>query len=542
MIKFNTFKVINSLSYFLVSKIRKIYLSSSVYNKRISKVKSQVIEYKPKLNILDCLIKYKKKKFNIEEIQTSKIWDNMNINSSSYKKLNNFFWLFTIDLKSSSEVTQSIINRWIDKNHRYNDHNWDLNVLSKRIISWISNSKLTYDNGNDNYKYKFNFSIKKQINHLINEINSSQLYNDKMFGCTAIILCGLSFKDENYLSYGRKLLKDIINYSFDDEGFPKTRNFRQLIFFLKHFVLIRELFKDAQHEIPDYLNEIIFYAGQGYNLLWQKSKQSILYNGSQELNNDEFDKYLKTNGYKFNSETNLIGGYAQLSNKQIFITMDLGNPPEKKFSNNYQSGALSFEFSYLGEKVICNSGYFQKLSHRLNSISRLSVSHSTLNIDNCSSVSFNSTKDGSKIINRGFNILSRKINKKSDCWVISGAHDSYLKNYGLIHERELKYYDKTNTLNGLDILKKSKDNNKYDFEIRFHLYPGAKVTKTIDRKTILIEINNSGWKFSCFDDFIDIETGLYFGKKNKYIENTNIFIYGKTSIDNKNINWELKKI
>ena len=73
------------------------------------------------------------------------------------------------------------------------------------------------------------------------------------------------------MSYGRKLLKDIINYSFDDEGFPKTRNFRQLIFFLKHFVLIRELFKDAQHEIPDYLNEIIFYAGQGYNLLWQKS-------------------------------------------------------------------------------------------------------------------------------------------------------------------------------------------------------------------------------------------------------------------------------
>ena len=41
---------------------------------------------------------------------------------------------------------------------------------------------------------------------------------------------------------------------------------------------------------------------------------------------------------------------------------------------------------------------------------------------------------------------------------------------------------------------------------------------------------------------INLETGLYFGKKNSYIENKNIFISGMTQNENQNIKWELIKI
>ena len=43
------------------------------------------------------------------------------------------------------------------------------------------------------YKEKFNNIIKKQINHLINEIEKSEWVDDKMIGCAAIILAGLSY-------------------------------------------------------------------------------------------------------------------------------------------------------------------------------------------------------------------------------------------------------------------------------------------------------------------------------------------------------------
>ena len=62
--------------------------------------------------------------------------------------------------------------------------------------------------------------------------------------------------------------------------------------------------------------------------------------------------------------------------------MDVGSAPDKKFSNNYQSGPLSFEMVYSGKKIITNSGYFQNYKHQLNKISKSTAAHSTLNIDN----------------------------------------------------------------------------------------------------------------------------------------------------------------
>ena len=53
--------------------------------------------------------------------------------------------------------------------------------------------------------------------------------------------------------------------------------------------------------------------------------------------------------------------------------MDLGSSPDKKFSTNFQAGSLSFEFIYKNQKIICNSGYFQKHNHQLNQISKSSA-------------------------------------------------------------------------------------------------------------------------------------------------------------------------
>ena len=61
--------------------------------------------------------------------------------------------------------------------------------------------------------------------------------------------------EEKFLNYGLNLLKKIIKFSFDKEGFPKSRNIRQLNFYLKYFVLIREWLKESQNEIPEYINE-----------------------------------------------------------------------------------------------------------------------------------------------------------------------------------------------------------------------------------------------------------------------------------------------
>ena len=57
--------------------------------------------------------------------------------------------MFSIDLKSSNEVTQSIIENWIKKNQNYETKSWETDILSKRVIAWISNSKIVLEAGAD---------------------------------------------------------------------------------------------------------------------------------------------------------------------------------------------------------------------------------------------------------------------------------------------------------------------------------------------------------------------------------------------------------
>ena len=45
------------------------------------------------------------------------------ITTKDYKKLHSFFWLFSLDLKSSRKITQTIILNWINANHNYNPKN-----------------------------------------------------------------------------------------------------------------------------------------------------------------------------------------------------------------------------------------------------------------------------------------------------------------------------------------------------------------------------------------------------------------------------------
>ena len=47
-----------------ISKIQRKYIKK-LYNKKISRIDDKLIEYKPSPNLLDCLIKYDKKKNNI---------------------------------------------------------------------------------------------------------------------------------------------------------------------------------------------------------------------------------------------------------------------------------------------------------------------------------------------------------------------------------------------------------------------------------------------------------------------------------------------
>ena len=151
---------INRFFFSIRDHLKNLYLNSNLYDKKISKVNEDELLYKPSPYLLSSLIKYQKKKFDIEDFSINEIWNNKNLRDKKYKNLNNFYWFFSLDLKSSKQATQSIITNWINNNKKYNNKTWGFDLTAKRIIAWLSCHNLTYDESNQNYKDNFkNFYV-----------------------------------------------------------------------------------------------------------------------------------------------------------------------------------------------------------------------------------------------------------------------------------------------------------------------------------------------------------------------------------------------
>ncbi len=541
MINTNSLGILGQFYFGLKDNFKQIYQNSSFYEKKISKTFDNFFQYKPSPHLLSSIIKYQNKKYRIEDFAIDSIWQNK-MSTKDYEKLNNFFWFFSLDLKSSKETTQSVIKNWIKDNGKYDKKSWDFDITSKRIIAWLSNHQLTYENSNKEYRLKFDHMIQKQTNHLLNEIKSSNNLENKLIGCSAIILTGLAYKNEkNYLESGLGILKNIIKSSIDNQGFTKSRNIKQLVFYLKYFIIIREWFKESQNVIPEYINETIFYLGSGYAFFWKNVSSDIFFNGNYQSNNNDFDQYLKRFGYTFKNEVNELGGYVILKNKKIVIAMDVGSSPSKNFSTDYQYGALSFEIFSNQKKLITNTGYFSDRNSKLNKLSKSTALHNTLVLEDSSSCT---SKKSNKnlVIDKGLKISKKNIIYEKNYWKISASHDGYLQKFGSIHERDIEFYPEQNKFIGYDRILRKNPNREIKFDIRFHLYPSSKVMKTQDNKSILIELEEEGWKFICDNFDINIDNGLYFGNKNSYKDNQNILISGMNKENEQTIKWEIIKL
>ena len=80
--------------------IKQIYLNSIFYDKKISSKITTELEYKSSSYLLSSIIKIGTKKFNIENFLYDNFWTNKKLNQKQLQRLSNFYWLFSLDLKS----------------------------------------------------------------------------------------------------------------------------------------------------------------------------------------------------------------------------------------------------------------------------------------------------------------------------------------------------------------------------------------------------------------------------------------------------------
>ena len=522
--------------------LKKIYFSSNQYNKSLETDPPKQAHYNPNPFLLSIITAYKKKSFKISEVDPNLFW--LEKNKKESDKLHNFFWLNLIDRKTDNKNIKKIIYIWILKNSKYKKKIWETSTLSARIISWILNIDIILDNTTFEFRRNFLKSIVSQSNHLRKNIKFEKDHLKRIETFTALILFGLIFKEyEGNYKLGLKELENHIEYLFDADGFPLSRNPNDLLFCTAYLIFCREIIKDAQKYVPEFLENIIEKNLFCLNFIKYPNNQLPLFNGASENFIGQLDGYLETN-YKKKSE-NIVGGLFKLKQKSHIIFFDVGGPPRKNFSTCYQSGPLSFEYFLDGEKIICNSGFGDNISSKAELLSRLTACQTTLTLNDTSVTKFERNKLVNKIFGNSIKntFKTYDVNVFKDKYLIgcSATHNGYEKSFGCTYKREIFFDKQNNYLKGTDHIFKKKDGIPIRYVFRFHINPELTVVKTMGGNSALIQVSkNKSLIFTVSNETLEIEKSIFLGGK-KILDNTCITISGNLVNKNKSFNWEIKK-
>ena len=163
-----------------------------------------------------------------------------------------------------------------------------------------------------------------------------------------------------------------------------------------------------------------------------------------------------------------------IKNKKNTLYFDSGEPPVYEYSKDYQSGPLSFEYFYEGNKIITNCGYGRKISKKTQLISKFTSAQSTLCLNDTSVVKFQRNnlinKTFGSTISDGFKIYDIAREESKNDTFVAATHNAYLSKYGYLHRREIKVLKKNGDVNGVDtLIKKMTVPQGLRFGLRFHI-------------------------------------------------------------------------
>ena len=526
----------------LIKFLKRIYFSSQNYNRSLETKTPQQLYYNPNPFLLSIISSYNMPSFQINEIDPNIFW--LKSKKKESEQMHNFFWLSLIDRKTDHKKLKKIIFIWMLRNSKYKKEIWETTTLSARVISWILNVDIILNNSTFDFKKNFLSCIISQTNHLKKTFKFEKNFTKKIEILTAIILTGLVFKEyEDNFNKGIRELETLVKDFFDSDGFPLSRNPYDLVFFSKYLIFCKEIIKDSQRYVPEFLEDIIEKNLSCIDFIKTPDNQLPLFNGATSQKLDPINKYLEN--FKTKIKNKSVGGLFRIKHKNHFFIIDVDKPPPKNFSKSYQSGPLSFEYFLDGLKIISNSGFGHHISKKAELLSRLTACQSTLSINDTSITKFEKNEMIKKVfgnsIKNSFKAYDFSPKIENGVLGCSASNNGYRKQFGCVHKREIFLDKENNYLKGIDHILKDKDGYPIRYAFRFHINPELNAIKTMSGNSALIQISkNKSLLFTIYNENLEIEKSIFLGEK-KIIDSNCITISGNLVNKNKTFNWEIRK-
>jgi uncharacterized heparinase superfamily protein len=464
-----------------------------------------------------------------------------------------FAWLRHLRAANSTKTratARALVDDWITQQGSWNRGAWQPEVLSRRLMSWLSQATLILEDADLRFYRRLLRSLTRQVRFLratVNDTRDGMPRLQARIALTYATLC-MAKQVRHLRGTTRRLVAELERQILPDGGHI-SRNPGVIIEILLDLLPLSQAFAARNVPPPQALINAVDRMMPMLRFFRHADGTFTLFNGMGPTPPGLLATVLAYDDAHGTPVANApYSGYQRLEAGSSIVLMDTGAPPPLEASADGHAGCLAFEFSSRLQRIIVNCGMPAAGRDSWRQVARATAAHSTVTFNDSSSCEFLD----SRLFRRAFGVPvidgPRQVSVSRDSEgrgaSLRASHDGYAKRFGIIHERSVSLSGDGNRLDGEDtFLPASGDSLPPDvedhFAVRFHLHPGTRANAFPDGRGVMLMLpNRDVWHLMAHDDVVAVEESVYLAGQDGPRRTTQVVIYGQASTASR-VRWTL---
>lgn len=471
------------------------------------------------------------------------------------RELHGFGWLRHLSASGdeiSREHARALVRDWMHIRARAVGIAWEPEILARRVISWLSHSRIFLEGADQRFYDAVMASLTRQVRHLYGHYADTPVGRPRLTALTALVLAELCTR-ETYSGQSRatrQFCEELDRQIFSDGGHV-SRNPAVLVDLMLDLLPLRQCFVARDHPPPEKLVAAIERIMPMIRFFRMGDGSLARFNGCGTTPTDNLAAVLahdETLGRPLTLAE--PSGYCRLEHGGTVVVVDCGRSPPAALSGEAHAGTLAMEMSAGSHPVIVNCGAPGRSGDDWRQVARATAAHSTLVMNDTSSAQLSAAGpggEGGAIIAGPANVTAT-LENADGVQVLRASHDGYDQRFGVTHARRLSVSGGGDTIVGEDVLfaphgLKGEAAGNGAYVIRFHLHPSVSAEISADQRTARLHLpNRESWHLTARELPLGLEESVFLADHRGPRRTQQVVLYGNFSGGTQQrIGWILEK-
>jgi uncharacterized heparinase superfamily protein len=476
------------------------------------------------------------------DVEGFSVFDAVPPNDDWARQLHSFGWLRHLrasDMALSRSNARSLVDEWIRFSSRHDRVAWEPEVVSRRLIAWLSQTPLVLDGCDFNFYRRFMKSLTRQTRYLRRVAYDATPGLPRLRVMIALASTALSMTEQTrFLKQATRWLDLELVAQVLPDGGHISRNPAAILETLIDLLPLRQAFTARGMQPSRILVSAIDRMMPMLRFFRQGDGSFTHFNGMGDTATDQLATVLAYDDVRGALPNNAPhSGYQRIDAAGTVLVVDAGRPPPASYSTAAHAGCLSFELSVGRHRLIINCGVPSPNATSLRRLARTTAAHSTVTLNDTSSCRILTRGMASDFMGEAIIAGPSRVDveRRSTAGAIELAmrHNGYIDRYHIVHERHLSLSDAGDRLEGTDSFLSptgaaANRGGKDSFAIRFHLHPNVKASVINDGHAVQLRLpDGESWEFETDGPEVAIEESILLSNSRGNRATEQVVIYGR---------------